>query len=105
MADLGLAGKIRPVLIVSRHDLEALVPSPYIPPTTQRRLPLVGHRISASVGEQCHELAAESDLGNQSVGILDGTCAGRLSRFDRRRRNFRFQRKSGLRIVGKYRVG
>lgn len=66
LADLGLAAKVRPVLIVSRHDPEApraLIV--YVPLTTQHR----GSRYEVPIG-QLPFLDAASVVNVQGLGSL-----------------------------------
>ena len=66
LADLGLAAKVRPVLIVSRHDPEApraLIL--YVPLTTQSR----GSRYEVPVG-QLSFLEAPSVINVQGLGSI-----------------------------------
>ena len=66
LADLGLAAKVRPVLVISRHDPDApraLII--YVPLTTQHR----GSRYEITVG-QLSFLDAASVVNVQGVGSL-----------------------------------
>jgi len=66
LADLGLAAKVRPVLVISRHDPEApraLII--YVPLTTQHR----GSRYEIPVG-QLSFLDATSVVNVQGIGSL-----------------------------------
>lgn len=66
LADLGLAGKVRPVLIVSRHDPNApRALTLYVPLTTQHR----GSQYEIPVG-QLPFLDAASVVNVQGLGSL-----------------------------------
>lgn len=66
LADLGLAGKVRPVLIVSRHDPDApRALTLYVPLTTQHR----GSRYEIPVG-QLPFLDAASVINVQGLGSV-----------------------------------
>jgi mRNA interferase MazF len=66
LADLGLTAKVRPVLIVSRHDPDApRALAIYVPLTTQHR----GSRYEIPVG-QLSFLDASSVVNVQGIGSL-----------------------------------
>lgn len=66
LADLGLAAKVRPVLVISRYDPEApRALSIYLPLTTQHR----NSRYEVPVGP-LHFLDQESFINVQGVGTL-----------------------------------